>query len=246
MKKVGITSGFMYPNSGQKIYSNKTLSYVEKDFVRYFAQKDIMVVIIPDIDDKSLATILLQLDGVVLHGGSDVAPEPYGENPIGYWLGDKIRDDYELKVIDFAYKNKKPILGVCRGCQILNVYFGGTLYQDIPTQIGTRVKHYDEISYDENYHKVEFVGNNVLSELYKNHIGEKYVNSIHHQSIKTIGEDMEILCISPDDGVVEAIQYKKTTPGKILGVQWHPEFNYKLKEKLLSEQVIFDLFYSYL
>ena len=246
MKKVGITSGFMYPGDGQKIYSKKSLCYVEKDFVNFVAQKGVLPVIIPDLDDDKLEEMLQQLDGIVLHGGSDVAPESYGETAIGEWKGDKYRDLFEFKVIEHAYKNNKPILGVCRGCQMLNVYFGGTLWQDIPSQIGNTVKHSDSELYDCNIHKLEIVGDNILSKHIDKEQSEIWVNSLHHQVVKTVGPNMEVLAISPDDGIIEAIQLNGMPAGKIIGVQWHPEFNYKMHNKLFSAEILFDLFRSHL
>lgn len=214
--------------------------------VRFVARKGLLPVIIPDLEDDMLESMLQSIDGFVMHGGSDVAPESYGEKPIGEWTGDRYRDIFDMKIINHAFKNNKPILAICRGCQILNVYFGGTLFQDISTQIGTTVKHHDDINYDTIYHDIAFTGKNVLFEMYKDYGTKMHVNSIHHQSVKTVGADMEILGISPLDGVVEAIRHKGVAPGKILGIQWHPEFNYKQEKKLLPADLLYDLFCSHL
>lgn len=102
------------------------------------------------------------------------------------WPGDKVRDDYELAVIDYAFKQGKPILGICRGFQLLNVYFGGTLYQDIATQLETPITHANRPIYDQNYHAIEFLDDSLLANIiYANRSQKGFVNSIHHQSIKS-------------------------------------------------------------
>ncbi len=243
MKKIGITCGFMYPDDKRMWYGKKTLSYVENDMISFFSKNGYIPVMIPNLEQESLEDLLWELDAIVLHGGSDVAPEMYGETPIGNWLGDRYRDEYELRVIDYAVKHNKILLGICRGCQILNVYFGGTLYQDIATQVGETINHRDSDAYDFNHHKIQIVENTFFADLYKD-AKSLYVNSIHHQAVKTLGKNLEALCISPDDGIVEAFHYKdaNTEAGRIMGIQWHPEFNYLLKDKLLDADLLLDFF----
>jgi len=243
MKKIGITCGFLYPDKERKSYNAKTLSYVENETVDYVASSGCTPIIIPDLAEEYLYPYLQELDGIILHGGADVAPESYSEKPIGEWLGDKLRDDYELRIIDFAFKNQIPVLGICRGCQILNVYFGGTLYQDIPTQVNGGVIHSDNDKFDLNYHKIAFTGENLLQRIYINKPAQ-YVNSIHHQAVKDLGKDLEALCISPDDGIIEAYRYKGINKGFYLGIQWHPEFNHNLDVDLLDASILMNFFLS--
>lgn len=239
--KIGITCGFLYPDKNRNIYKAKTLSYVENETINFIAGLKCIPIIIPNLKFEYLIPILEAVDGVILHGGSDVAPESYGETPMGEWKGDKYRDEYELKVIDYAFRNNKPVLGICRGCQILNVYFGGTLYQDIPTQLKSSVIHSDCEKYDLNIHKVDFSGNNILKELYPGD-EQKYVNSIHHQAVKKLGTELVPLCISPEDGVIECFYYKGKNKGLYLGIQWHPEFNHNSPQKLLDAGILLNHF----
>jgi putative glutamine amidotransferase len=243
MKKIGITCGFLYPDNNRKTYNAKTLSFVENETMEYIAKPGIFPIVVPNLKKEILLPFLDQMDAFVLHGGSDVAPQSYGESPIGEWLGDKYRDEYELNIIDYAFQTGKPLLGICRGCQILNVYFGGTLFQDIPTQTKSNVVHSDRKKYDLNIHKIDFTGNNILSNLYRDN-PTRYVNSIHHQAVKTLGKDLTTLCISPDDGIIEAFHYTGSRKGLYLGIQWHPEFNHRSNELLLDADILLDYFLS--
>ena len=134
MIKIGLSPCFMYPDADRTVFGPKTLAYVEADMARYVTNKGILPVLIPEVSDDLLEDILSELDGIVFQGGTDLAPETYGETPIGPWKGDAYRDRYELKIMALAMKRELPILAVCRGFQLMNVYFGGTLYQDLETQ----------------------------------------------------------------------------------------------------------------
>lgn len=127
MIKIGVTSCFFYPDINRRVYGKKTLSYLEMDTANYLADAGVMPVLIPLLTGEKLENFLSELDGLILQGGDDVSPLSYGEEPIedGRWPGDIKRDKYELEVIDYFYKKKLPIYGICRGSQILNVYFGG-------------------------------------------------------------------------------------------------------------------------
>jgi len=240
MKKIGISCGIIHPDSGSPSYSKKTLYFVEQDTFRYFDTEDTMPFAIPYLHDDSFERMLALFDGIVLHGGSDIAPETYNEKPIGNWLGDRIRDEYEFRIMKFAMKHKKPVLGLCRGCHLINVYFGGTLYQDIGTQTGSKVSHKNTELYDLNYHSIQFSGKNLVSDLYPAQ-PESMVSSIHHQAIKDLSDELEIIATSPDDGIIEAVHHK-TAKNLILGIQWHPEFHYHAPEKLLDPKKLLDLF----
>ena len=169
MIKIGITACFFYPDVSRTVFGPKSLSYVENDMFRYVSQKGILPVLIPDLEKDTLTEILDELDGFIFQGGSDLAPETYGEKPIvaGKWLGDAHRDRYELAIMDYAIKKDKPILAICRGMQLMNVYFGGSLFQDIATQKRDAVLHRDAIKYDSVHHRIIFHGKNVISDLYK-------------------------------------------------------------------------------
>ncbi len=183
-------------------------------------------------------------DGVVLSGGEDVHPKFYRKH--SYWKKRKklklevneARDKFELKVIDSAVKNKKPLLGICRGLQIANVYFGGTLIPDLSGK--TKNSHSKNEGYDQT-HELKVEKNSCLSAIINSENG--IVNSAHHQSAEKIGQGLKVTAID-SEGIVEAIEYKnpKNKPFLLL-VQWHPErmkeqgsaLSKNVKEKFLEE-----------
>jgi len=183
-------------------------------------------------------------DGIVLSGGEDVHPKYYGK-PRYMKKKDELklevneaRDKFEMKVIDRAVKNKKPILGICRGLQIANVYFKGTLIPDL--QGKTKTRHSKAQGYDQT-HEVNVDADSCLSAII--HAEKGIVNSAHHQSAEKIGKGLKVTATDAD-GTVEAIEWKNPK-GKpfLLLVQWHPErmkekesaFAKNLKEKFLEE-----------
>ncbi len=244
MKKIGISSCFMYPDVDRIVFGPKSLSYLENDMANYVTRKGILPVLIPDVDDDFLKDILSEMDGFVLQGGSDMAPESYGETPIGKWKGDAHRDAYELKIVDFAVKNSVPLFGICRGFQVMNVYFGGTLYQDIETQKTDADQHRSAALYDTIKHPINFVKDTVLSRIYSA-VDNPHVNTVHHQAVKDLGKHLEVYATS-EDGFIEAFGYTKEPDGKIMGVQWHPEFSNTLKEELIDADAVFDVFLKHL
>lgn len=249
MKKVGVSASFFYPDLNRKVFGAKTLTYIERDMSRYVARPDVMAILIPDLEDDCLEPFLSELDGLVLAGGDDLAPKTYGEEPIedGRWPGDAYRDAYELKVLDHFIKNDKPVLGICRGFQLLNVYFGGSLYQDTVTQRPGSEVHRDAQTYDQLHHQVEFVPGSWMAEFYGN-AATGWVNSIHHQAIKDLGNDLQLMATSMPDGLMEAFTWEKAAPGKVMGVQWHPEFfwNFKAGPELVDAERLYDHFLSFI
>ena len=240
MIKIGISACFEYPNPDRAVFGPKTLSYVENDMARYLARKGILPVMIPDVEEEIQHHILDEMDGIVLQGGSDIAPQTYGEEPIGLWKGDPYRDFYEMDILDYAMENEKPVLGICRGFQLMNVYFGGTLFQDTTTQKTEVKEHRSAEQYDSVKHEIFFEKGKVLDRIYANE-KHPHVNSVHHQSVKQLGKNLEIYATS-DDGLIEAFGYTKAPEGKVMGVQWHPEFTHTLGDELIDADLLYDAF----
>lgn len=180
----------------------------------------------PGMEDiKQLDSII---DGYLFTGGHDVDPEMYGEKPLPVCGACcPKRDILEKEVYKIAKAKDKPVLGICRGIQLLNVLQGGSLYQDLPQQfLGTKeVDHHMTAPYDRTVHEVSIVENTPLYRLL--HRNTLPVNSYHHQGIRTVGSGLEVMAVS-EDGLVEGIYM----PDKkfIWGIQWHPEFIYQKDE----------------
>ena len=179
------------------------------------------------------------LDGLVLHGGSDVWPGSYGEEPLKpEWSGDRVRDEYEIALLRAFIDAGKPVLGVCRGLQVINVAFGGTLYQDITTQQPGSGTHRDAALYDQNFHEIEFVPDTRLADLYPD-VTRARVNSVHHQGVKKLADGFTVEATSPDDGMIEAMRW--TGSSYVNAVQWHPEFlDWKSSETLSGDPILND------
>lgn len=242
MKTIGISSCFLYPDKSRTVFGPKTLSYVESDMFTYIAQSGVLPVLIPNLPDDKLQEIIDECDGFIFQGGTDMSPGTYGEEPIvaGKWLGDSVRDEYELRLMKLAMASDKPIFGICRGMQLLNVFCGGTLYQDLESQMPGVLVHRDANAYDTIFHNISWEKQSFLSEAFLG-IETPKVNSVHHQSVKVLGSDLEILAISSSDGIVEACEMRGSE-GKVFAVQWHPEFSHTLDDQVLSGKPLMDHF----
>lgn len=229
--KIGLSACFSHADPTRSLFSGKTLQYVEQSIAHWLMSSGAMVVMVPcptgstQRGDVTFSHYAQWLDGLVLHGGADVWPGSYGETPLQtQWSGDKLRDDYDKALVAAFEAAGKPIFGVCRGLQLLNVAFGGTLYQDIETQVPDSFNHRDAAIYDLNFHSVDIVPATQLSQLYPG-VERVRVNSIHHQAIKDLSDEFEAEAFSVTDGIIEAIRRKDRAKSYIAAVQWHPEFH---------------------
>ncbi|WP_312565686.1 type 1 glutamine amidotransferase [Comamonas sp.] len=229
--KIGLSACFSHADPSRPLFTGKTLQYVEQSIAHWIMSSGAMVVMVPcpmgetAKGDVTLAHYADWLDGVVMHGGADVWPGSYGEEPLRpEWLGDRVRDLYDLAVVEAFSQAGKPIFGVCRGLQLINVAFGGTLYQDILTQVPGAQIHRNATTYDKHQHDIHIVKGSRLAQLYPNTYMAR-VNSIHHQGIKTVAPEFAVEAWSVPDHIPEAIY--RHAPGKsyIAATQWHPEFS---------------------
>jgi putative glutamine amidotransferase len=236
----------MYPDAGRSVFGRKTLVYLERDMARYLSRKGILPILIPDLSGDEMEGFLAELDGFVFQGGADIAPESYGESPIanGRWPGDPYRDAYELKLMEYAIRNDKPVLGICRGFQLMNVYFGGSLFQDLIMEREGSIIHRDGAVYDQMNHGIRLQEGSLLARLHQDDPVRR-VNTVHHQGLKRTGDQLEELAWCEADGLVEAFHWKGAPAGKVLGVQWHPEFFYNSESPLMEAHFIYDHFLSF-
>ncbi|AKG34981.1 gamma-glutamyl-gamma-aminobutyrate hydrolase family protein [Paenibacillus durus] len=177
-------------------------------------------------DIEIITKIANRFDGFLFTGGHDVNPEIYGEN-VEEVCGEmcKERDDMETALFKQVVDLDKPAFGICRGIQLFNALLGGTLYQDIPTQLRSEVEHKQVPPYTKPVHNVYIEKGNPLYHIIQTE--SLKVNSYHHQGIKQLSEQL-LSVAEAEDGLIEAV----IMPQKkfIFAVQWHPEFNYKLDD----------------
>ncbi len=245
--KIGLSPRFLHRVPRELGFKGKKLQYLEESIAHWLMRGDALVFMIPSIEtgglfeagDLRIAQYVDMLDGLVLQGGADVSPITYGEAPLRpEWDGDRIRDTYELELVRGFVAAGKPVLGICRGLQLINVAFGGTLYQDIAVQRG-HGGHYDPDAYDQHFHDVELVSGTVLARGYAGRARGR-VNSIHHQAVKDLGTGFVVEAYSVPDGIVEAIRWSGSS--FLAGVQWHPEFHDPSDPNLLSGGPVLDAF----
>lgn len=186
-------------------------------------------VMLPATETFSVPELLQPLEGLLLVGGADIAPELYGQ-PAHFTVDrvDTVRDRFELEIVRYALRRRLPILGVCRGMQLLNVALGGSLIQDIASVTGSGLRHSRPDAIDDPVHSVwvqpgsrlaQYVGTTVLA-----------VNSGHHQAVGRVAQGLRVVAIA-EDGTTEALEGDQ--PAWMLGVQWHPEMMFaRYREQL--------------
>lgn len=235
MKPVIGISGNILINKGNT-FSGYRRSYVNQDYVEAILRAGGIPFIIPFNEDlESIREMVEHVDGVVLSGGHDVNPYNYGEDPL-LKIGEVFpeRDVFDMEIYKTAVKFNKPVFGICRGFQIINVVNGGSLYQDLSYADFVKLKHDQQDNPSQATHFVKFEEGTFLRDI----LGEESkVNSFHHQILKDVAPGFKVVAKSPD-GVVESIQ-KITEDCFVVGVQWHPEM---LSVKYEDSQKVFDEF----
>ena len=193
---------------------------VRQEYVRSVEQSGAVPVVLPPVSPDDVPALLARLDGVLLSGGVDVDPALYGQEPHPR-LGrvNRRRDDFELALVREALRRDLPILAICRGHQLLNVATGGTLVQDIASSVQGHADHDGKGPRWRRSHRVDVTAPSRLREI----LGQDAlsVNSIHHQAVDRVGDDLVVSARCPEDGVVEGLE--RPASGFVVAVQWHPE-----------------------
>jgi len=245
--RIGMSARLLHPKPGASGLYAKHMQYLEPAVAHWVMSRDVLVFMVPTVDKDGLlhrsnirvADYARVLDGLVLQGGSDVSPLTYGEEPLDpAWTGDRLRDVYEIELLHEFVEAGKPVLGICRGAQLINVAFGGTLYQDIASQVPGSQAHVTD-AYDKNLHALHIEPGTSLARLFPG-VEQARVNSIHHQSIKVLGRNLVAEAYSEPDRIVEAI--RGTGKSHIFAVQWHPELHAPGDNALLDSAPILDDF----
>jgi putative glutamine amidotransferase len=194
---------------------------LREDYVRSVETAGGLPLVVAPGRPEDAPEFLDHVAGLLLTGGADIHPRHYGEEPhekLGPTFAD--RDAFELALCREALRRDLPILAICRGHQVLNVATGGTLIQDIPSEVPGARAHDPDVERWETCHEVEILPGTRLREI----LGTERaaVNSFHHQSVKQLGRDL-VLSARSSDGVVEGIEMPRRSRRFVVGVQWHPE-----------------------
>lgn len=198
---------------------NLSIEYASVAYCRAVVRGGGIPLLLPVTPEPDLAESMLALcDGILFQGGFDVDPRFYGEAP-DPMLGtvDSTMDRFWLQALEFALAHRLPVLGICRGMQLVNVGLGGSLYQDLSRRGVPSYLHSQKQGRDYLMHEVKLVQGSRLSAV----LGEEpvYTNTIHHQCVKEPGKGLKQVA-QTDDGVPEALE---SEDGQIMLVQWHPE-----------------------
>ena len=242
---IGITSNYSYDDinpykeglgmPGQEWHT------IADDYIKAIIKAGGIPYIIPIVEDIEVLKMMLdKVDGLLATGGNDINPMEYSNRP-DFKLGSIIpkRDKQDIFMAKYVVKElKKSYLGVCRGLQILNVAFGGTLHADLPSA-GFKNHSLNMYPREEPSHEVEIIEDSILYNI----IGNKglKVNSLHHQGIDKIGDNLKIVAKSSDN-LCEALELNNNYNQFVLGVQWHPEM---MAIKSMEQQDIINKFIQY-
>ena len=214
---VGITGSSLFEGAG--LFAGYERLYTNKDYVDSVLRAGGVPIMLPTIeDDEAIKRQVEAVDAIIVMGGYDVDPVFFGEEPLSC-LGELLpkRDVFEIALLKEAMAKKVPTLGICRGMQIMNVCFGGNLYQDISLiKRDILIQHNQKARPQCRTHSILSESGSLMQSLYGK---ENKVNSYHHMALKNVAKDFVATAKAPD-GIIEAIEHKD---GFMMGVQFHPE-----------------------
>ena len=215
-----------FPPEDRHFYKGKELEYGDGAIAGCVRRAGALAVLLYRSEStgdemRAYATRLMErMDGLVLTGGADIAPAQYSEDTVDpRWAGDPIRDAWELALYHAAIGLQRPVLGICRGAQLINVAEGGTLWQDLLTLRGDCLVHRSQELYCTLSHPITVEDDSVVSRIFDTKT--PMVNSVHHQAVREVGSTLRVTA-SAEDGVIEAVE-REGSPW-VVGTQWHPEW----------------------
>lgn len=170
--------------------------------------------------EDDLFLLLRRCDGILLTGGHDVDPSYYGAvRAEACGPACLHRDEMEFSILRYCMEHRKPVFGICRGLQVINVFFGGTLWQDLPSERPADTQHGMQPPYDRAVHKVQAIEGTGMGAILGRTVYS--VNSLHHQAVRDLAPGLRCTALS-EDGLVEAVEYPQLP--FCMAVQWHPEY----------------------
>ncbi|MDF7639293.1 gamma-glutamyl-gamma-aminobutyrate hydrolase family protein [Lactobacillus sp. ESL0791] len=215
--KIGITADInLVPT---EVINLRLANYFPKQLIDVLQKHDIVPLLLPVAPEEMAKELVKSVDGVIIPGGPDIAPYLYGEEPLEN-IGNTYyqRDLFEIALIKETLAQRKPLMGICRGIQIINVALGGTLYQDLASQYKSD-KLIQHAQKSQGFLPTHHVNLQPGSFLYQALGKQSLVNSRHHEAVKKVGTGLHVTATAPD-GVIEGIE---SDDGLIVAVQWHPE-----------------------
>ena len=238
-KIIGVISDYSLNQNNQHNYSSHPIHIIREQYINNLSNVcsnyNVVFILIP-VDLKQINKYTQLVDGVIFTGGADVDSKYYNQpkHPTNSEDSPK-RTEFEIKFLKNLLKEKKPILSICRGMQLINIALGGDLIQDISSYIKTEINH-KSVKNGQGYlnkvHTVETKENSLLRKITNKK--EFWVNSNHHQAIGKLGKNLVVSAISPKDNIIEAIEINDY-PNFFLGVQWHPEFTFTDEDKKIFQ-----------
>lgn len=213
---IGIAGNILLNNAD---LNGLPITYTPQGFVNGIRQADAIPVVFPISDPAEAKDYLSKVDGLLLAGGQDVSPLLFGEEPsLKLGATNPARDAFEIALVKEAIHQAKPIFAVCRGLQLVNVAYGGTLYQDVSDYPDLTVQHIQLTHFETGAHTINIDPESKIGKIF----GDQYVvNTYHHQAIKELADPFKAVAWSKD-GLIEAFEAKSPNQS-IVAVQWHPE-----------------------